>query len=99
MVTHIPTEPQTAAAALGRWRDGEKYMDDPDSGASDPFEVYWAAHRVCELAKAEGRSYEELGVSVEERQTLIAHILAHEETEAQEDAGWPEAEDPPEDEL
>jgi hypothetical protein len=86
---------QLAEAALTKWRDGMRYLGDPDPGASDPREVNRAAHVLTELLISTGITYEMLGVPPAERDEIIRQSLAHEDDERAEDEGWPEAADPP----
>ena len=91
------SQPATAAEALKFWRSADKYYGDEDGGGGTYEELCADAHRAIELAKAESKSPEDLGIGVEEQHELISQAVAHENAEARERDGWPPAEDPLED--
>jgi hypothetical protein len=81
---------EAAERALKTWRNGMKYLGDPDPGASDPDEVYAEAHKITELLVSAGIAYDTLGVMSPEREEIIRQAIAHEDAEAAERTGWEE---------
>ena len=69
----MPTKTQEA---LEIWKRGDKYLDDPDPGRSDPHEVFADANRVIQLAKMENVALEDLVPDQVKRERLLEHAKA-----------------------
>lgn len=81
---------QTALEVLERWRRGNKYLGDPDPGASEPESVYEDAALFLQLAREEKLDVEVLVPDEKERKELRSHVAILDEILREEHDGWPE---------
>ena len=65
--------PKTVKEALEIWVQADKYLCDPDPGATNPMDCFADASRVLQLAEIEGIPLEKLVPHPEVRQRLKDH--------------------------